>query len=129
MRLMKRLQRETGMAIMFITHNLGVIANMADDVAVMYMGKVVEFGGVREIFKNPKHPYTRALLRSVPKFGEADGNRLATIRGSVPIPLDPPDACPFANRCDEFIVGRCDRRMPPAIEIEPGHSVNCVLYE
>jgi peptide/nickel transport system ATP-binding protein len=129
LRLMKRLQRETGMAIMFITHNLGVIANMADEVAVMYMGKIVEFGSVRHIFKNPKHPYTQALLRSIPKFGESDGNRLATIRGSVPVPVNPPDMCPFASRCEQFIAGRCDQRMPPAVEIEPGHAVNCVLYE
>lgn len=128
-RLMKRLQRETGMAIMIITHNLGVVANMADDVAVMYMGRIVEYGSVQQIFKRPKHPYTRALLRSIPKFGGMDGDKLATIRGSVPIPLDPPDSCPFSNRCDEFQAGRCDRRMPPAIELEPGHFVNCVLYE
>jgi peptide/nickel transport system ATP-binding protein len=128
-RLMKRLQQETGMAIIFITHNLGVIANMADDVAVMYMGKIVEFGSVRQILKNPKHPYTQALLRSIPKFGETSGNRLATIRGSVPIPLNPPDACPFANRCESFIAGRCDRRMPPPTQVEPGHTVNCILYE
>jgi len=129
LRLMKRLQRENGMAIMFITHDLGVIANMADDVAVMYLGKTVGFGGVRQIFNNPKHPYTRGLLRSIPKFGQTSGNRLATVKGTVPVPIDPPDACPFANRCPEFIGGRCDVRMPPAIEVEPGHKVNCVLYE
>ncbi len=129
LRLMKRLQRENGMAIMFITHDLGVIANMADDVAVMYLGKIVEYGNVRQIFKDPKHPYTQGLLRSIPKFGQAEGNRLATIKGTVPVPLDPPDACPFASRCEHFIAGTCDERMPPATTIEPGHTVNCVLYE
>ena len=129
LRLMKRLQRDNGMAIMFITHDLGVIANMADDVAVMYLGKIVEYGAAREIFKNPKHPYTIGLIRSIPKFGEKEGTHLATIRGTVPVPLDPPDACPFANRCDEFIAGKCDARMPHAVQVAPSHSVNCVLYE
>ena len=129
LRLMKRLQAENGMAIMFITHDLGVIANMADDVAVMYLGKIVEFGSLRQVFKNPKHPYTKGLMRSIPKFGETEGDRLATIKGTVPIPLDPPDACPFASRCSEFIAGTCDARMPDTIEVEPGHTVNCVLYE
>lgn len=129
LRLMKKLQRDNGMAIMFITHDLGVIANMADDVAVMYLGKIVEFGSLRQIFKNPKHPYTRGLLRSIPKFGESDGGKLATIKGTVPIPLDPPNACPFANRCEEYIAGPCDARMPPPVSVEPGHTVNCVLYE
>ncbi|MCY4072040.1 MAG: ABC transporter ATP-binding protein [Chloroflexi bacterium] len=129
LRLMKRLQRDNGMAIMFITHDLGVIANMADDVAVMYLGKIVEYGTSRQIFNDPKHPYTKGLLRSIPKFGTTIGKHLATIKGTVPVPLDPPDACPFANRCAEFIAGACDVRMPAAVAVAPGHSVNCVLYE
>ena len=129
LRLMKRLQRDNGMAIMFITHDLGVIANMADDVAVMYLGKIVEYGAARQIFNDPKHPYTRGLMRSIPKFGATDGKRLATIRGTVPVPLDPPDACPFASRCGEFIPGRCDARMPAETSVAPGHKVSCVLYE
>ena len=129
LRLMKRLQREFGMAIIFITHDLGVIANMADDVAVMYMGKMVEYATVQQIFKRPQHPYTQGLLRSIPKFGQPVGGQLETIQGSVPVPLDPPDACPFANRCPQFIPGRCDVRMPVAIETEPGHTVACVLYQ
>ncbi len=129
LRLMKRLQRDNGMAIMFITHDLGVIANMADDVAVMYLGKIVEYGAARQIFKDPKHPYTRGLMRSIPKFGATEGKRLATIRGTVPVPLDPPDACPFASRCAEFMPGRCDVAMPEAVTVAPGHSVNCLLYE
>ena len=129
LRLMKRLQQEAGMAIMFITHDLGVIATMADDVLVMYMGKVVEYGTVRQIFKNPQHPYTQGLLRSIPKFGQPVGDKLATIKGSVPVPLDPPDECPFANRCDQFIPDRCDAQMPAIIETEAGHTVRCVLYE
>jgi peptide/nickel transport system ATP-binding protein len=128
LRLMKRLQQEHDMGIMFITHDLGVIANMADDVAVMYLGKIVEFGSLRQVFKNPHHPYTKGLMRAIPKFGETEGTKLATIKGSVPVPINPPDACPFASRCEEFIAGRCDVQMPPAIEVEPGHTVNCVLY-
>ena len=129
LRLMKRLQRDNGMAIMFITHDLGVIANMADDVAVMYLGKIVEYGASRQIFNDPKHPYTKGLMRSIPKFGTTIGKHLATIKGTVPVPLDPPDACPFANRCGDFIAGTCDVRMPDAVAVAPGHSVNCVLYE
>ena len=129
LRLMKRLQRDNGMAIMFITHDLGVIANMADDVAVMYLGKIVEYGAARQIFKDPKHPYTKGLMRSIPKFGATEGAHLATIKGTVPLPLDPPDACPFASRCSEFIPGKCDLTMPEAVTVAPGHSVNCVLYE
>ena len=129
LRLMKRLQRDNGMAIMFITHDLGVIATMADDVAVMYLGKIVEYGSARQIFKTPKHPYTKGLIRSIPKFGATEGAHLATIKGTVPVPLDPPDACPFANRCGDFIAGECDAGMPPAVTVAPGHSVSCVLYE
>lgn len=129
LRLMKRLQRDNGMAIMFITHDLGVIANMADDVAVMYLGKIVEYGASRQIFNDPKHPYTKGLMRSIPKFGTTVGKHLATIKGTVPVPLDPPDACPFASRCGDFIAGKCDVRMPAAVAVAPGHSVNCVLYE
>ena len=129
LRLMKTLQAEMGMSIMFITHDLGVIANMADDVAVMYLGRVVEYGSVRQIFRTPKHPYTQALLRSIPRTGRRARVRLETIEGIVPVPLDPPDICPFADRCTQFIPGRCDERVPDFLEIAPGHSVRCILYE
>ena len=129
LRLMKRLQAEMGMSIMFITHDLGVIANMADDVAVMYLGRVVEYGSVRQIFRTPKHPYTQALLRSIPRTGRRARVRLETIEGIVPVPLDPPDICPFADRCTQFIPGRCDEKVPDFLGIAPGHSVRCILYE
>ena len=129
LRLMKTLQAEMGMSIMFITHDLGVIANMADEVAVMYLGRVVEFGSVRQIFRTPKHPYTQALLRSIPRTGRRARVRLDTIEGIVPVPLDPPDVCPFADRCSQFIPGRCDEKVPDFLEIEPGHTVRCILYE
>ncbi|MCZ0939192.1 MAG: ABC transporter ATP-binding protein [Caldilineaceae bacterium] len=129
LRLMKTLQAEMGMSIMFITHDLGVIANMADEVAVMYLGRVVEFGTVRQIFRSPQHPYTQALLRSIPRTGRRARVRLDTIEGIVPVPLDPPDICPFAERCTQFIPGRCDEKVPDFLETEPGHSVRCILYE
>ena len=129
LRLMKNLQEEIGMSIMFITHDLGVIANMADDVAVMYLGRVVEFGTVRQIFRDPQHPYTQALLRSIPMIGRDRGKKLASIRGTVPVPLDPPRKCGFADRCSEFIAGRCDVDVPPLLETDSGHLVRCVLYE
>ena len=129
LRLMKRLQAEMGMSIMFITHDLGVIANMADEVAVMYLGRVVEYASVRQIFRTPKHPYTQALLRSIPRTGRKAGVRLETIEGNVPVPLDPPDICPFADRCPQFIPGRCDEKVPDFLGIAPGHSVRCILYE
>ncbi len=129
LRLMKTLQAEMGMSIMFITHDLGVIANMADEVAVMYLGRVVEFGSVRQIFRTPKHPYTQALLRSIPRTGRRARVRLETIEGIVPVPLDPPDICPFADRCTQFIPGRCDEGVPDFLEIDQGHSVRCILYE
>ncbi|HLV36230.1 MAG TPA: ABC transporter ATP-binding protein [Spirillospora sp.] len=129
LRLMKNLQAEIGMSIIFITHDLGVIANMADEVAVMYLGRVVEFGTVRQIFRNPQHPYTRALMQSIPMIGRTRGEKLASIQGTVPVPIDPPRQCGFADRCPEFIAGRCDADVPPLIETEPGHQVRCVLYE
>lgn len=128
LRLMKNLQQEIGMAIIFITHDLGVIANMADEVAVMYLGRVVEHGSVRQIFHHAQHPYTRALLKSIPMIGRNRDEKLASIRGTVPVPLNPPRRCGFADRCPEFISGRCDADVPPLIETEPGHQVRCVLY-
>ncbi len=126
LRLMKRLKHEFGMAIMFITHDLGVIANMADDVAVMYRGKLVEFGTVRQVLKAPKHPYTKALLRSIPNFS-ANRERLKAISGTVGIPLNPPNECPYNNRC-EFVTAECFTAMPEITRFADGHSVACYRY-
>jgi oligopeptide/dipeptide ABC transporter ATP-binding protein len=130
LRLMRELQRELGMAIMYITHNLGVVAQMTEEVIVMYMGKVVEQANVDTIFHNPKHPYTRALLRSIPRLGQRtrERQRLETIRGSVPDPYSTPKGCPFHPRCNQRIRGVCDQQEPPNIQIESGHKVRCVLY-
>ncbi|QDP98821.1 ABC transporter ATP-binding protein [Microlunatus elymi] len=127
--LLKSLQREFGMAIMLITHDLGVAAQMADRVVVMYLGKVVECGELRSLFAHPKHPYTRALLRSVPALGMRRGARLDPVRGMVPHPYDRPTGCAFHDRCDYFIPGRCEVAEPPMITDDDGHQVRCVLFE
>ena len=116
-------------AVMFITHDLKVIGDMADRVIVIYAGKIVERALVDDIFYNPKHPYTQALLRSIPRTGRRARVRLETIEGIVPVPLDPPDICPFAERCSQFIPGRCDEKVPDFLETGPVHSVRCILYE
>ena len=127
--LMRRLQDEMGMAIMYITHNLGVIAQMAEDVVVMYMGEVVEQADVDTIFHAPVHPYTRALLQSIPRLGQklGDGRRLASIRGMVPDPYALPKGCKFHPRCGAFKAGLCDQIEPEMIEVSPGHRVRCFL--
>ena len=127
--LLQSLQKELGMAIMLITHDLGVAAQMSDDVAVMYLGAVVERGDLYTIFREPQHPYTQALLRSVPKLGRRFGQRLAPVRGMVPHPYHRPTGCPFHDRCDSFIAGTCDTKAPPVIVRDDGHEVRCVLYE
>jgi len=126
--LMQDLQEKLGMAIMFITHDLGVIAKMAESVIVMYLGKVVERTDVDSIFHDPRHPYTRSLLKSIPLLGRK-AKRLEAVAGMVPDPYAIPSGCPFHPRCPDFIMGRCDQEEPPWIEVEPGHGVRCVLYE
>jgi len=127
--LMRELQADIGMSIMFITHNLGVIAQMCDEVAVMYLGQIVESAPVDNLFFNPKHPYTTALLESVPHIGSRAKDRLASIRGMVPDPYSTVPGCPFHPRCDSFMPGICDQAMPPITDIEPEHYVRCYLYE
>jgi peptide/nickel transport system ATP-binding protein len=128
--LMKGLQQEFGMAIMFITHNLGVIAEMADDVVVMYLGKEVELAPVDDTFYNPYHPYTRDLLRSIPRIGRKSTERLHTITGSVPDPYNIPKGCPYHPRCRDFMAGKCEIDQEiPFFEVGPNHRVRCWLYE
>ncbi len=125
--LLRIIQDEFGMAVMFITHNLGVVAQIADEVAVMYLGRVVERAGVDAIFENPQHPYTQALLRSIPRLGarKAHGERLNAIAGMVPHPLDRPPGCPFNTRCAEAVRGLCDRLDPQLGEVAKGHLAAC----
>lgn len=127
--LMRRLQNQFDMAILFITHNLGVVAEMADRVMVMYLGKVVEIASVDDIFYNPKHPYTKKLLESIPRLGKGKGKRLNTIRGMVPDPFSIPAGCPFRTRCDEAVTGVCDRYVPQHIQLANDQSVSCHLYD
>ena len=124
--LMNSLQAQFNMAILIITHNLGVIAEMADRVAVMYMGQVVESGDVRTIFHQPLHPYTVGLLQSIPKMGRQVKERLIPIPGSVPDPFSVPERCAFRDRCPA-IAAKCGEEAA-MIEIEPGHYVRCCLY-
>jgi peptide/nickel transport system ATP-binding protein len=127
--LMSGLQKEYGMAIMYITHDLGVIAEMAEEIAVMYLGRIVERGSADSIFYSPKHPYTQALLKSIPKIGKARGGRLDAIEGSVPDLFHVPAGCPFHNRCPQFMPGICDKIVPELIEASPGQWASCLLYD
>lgn len=128
LKLMQSLQDDLGMAILFITHDLGVIAAMAQEVIVMYLGRIVERADVRSLFHAPKHPYTQALLRSIPRIERNRKTRLNTIEGMVPSPFNIPPGCPFHPRCPLAIPGRCDVEDPPTVDVGGGHLVNCVLY-
>lgn len=131
--LMRNLQQELGMAIMFITHDLGVIAQMTEYVVVMYLGEVVESASVGEIFSDPKHPYTQALLNSIPQLGrkslEGKRDRLMAVRGSVPDPYQIPKGCPFHPRCPHSDGDRCIREKPVLREIHSGHFAQCHYAE
>jgi peptide/nickel transport system ATP-binding protein len=127
--LLRELQARTGMAIMLITHDLGVIAEMADDVVVMYLGRVVEEGPVDQIFHNPKHPYTKALLRSIPSVQSTPRVKLPTISGSIPHPFNRPPGCPFHPRCPDYMPGTCDGEMPLLSVVGERQAVSCFLYE
>jgi len=128
--LMRDLQAELGMSILLITHDLGVVAEMAHDVAVMYLGRVVEQASTETIFGRPLHPYTLALMRSIPGRETERKSRLATIRGSVPDPFQHVPGCPFHPRCDEAEAGLCDVGDPPCLKaLAPGHSVACFVRQ
>jgi len=129
--LLRSLQAREGMAIVLITHNLGVVAEMCDEVVVMYLGRVVEEGPVDAIFHAPRHPYTRALLRSIPSIHAPVRTRLPTLHGAVPHPYNRPTGCPFHPRCPEVIRGTCDGAEPglrPVADGADGHRVSCFLY-
>ncbi|MBA7583708.1 Dipeptide transport ATP-binding protein DppD [subsurface metagenome] len=123
--LIKELQKEFGMSLMIITHDLGVIGEMADNVIVMYVGKVVEKASTKDIFENPLHPYTKALLKSLPKIGRKE--RLVSISGSVPNPYLLPKGCSFAPRCNEA-KDICKKEIPPMCKLEGNHCVYCWNY-
>ena len=127
--LLLQLRDENEMAIIFITHDLGVIAEIADDVAVMYLGQVVETGPVEEIFESPKHPYTIALLNSIPSMVAAPRDRLPSITGAIPHPQNRPSGCPFHPRCPSFIPDVCNQREPSNTTIDSNRKVRCFLHE
>jgi peptide/nickel transport system ATP-binding protein len=122
--LMKELQQKIGMALLLITHDLGVVAEQADDVAIMYAGKMVERSNTREIFTKPFHPYTVGLLNSLPRTGGAKRHRLDAIPGVVPNPLHLPSGCRFRDRCPKA-ADLCAQTEPELVEKEPGHTVAC----
>jgi oligopeptide/dipeptide ABC transporter ATP-binding protein len=127
--LLEELQERIGMSIMIITHDLGVVSELSDDVVVMYWGKMVEYASVDTAFYNPLHPYTKALLKSIPKLGKRGKERLEPIRGSVPDPFETVIGCAFFPRCPEGTAGMCDVGGPPPLaEVEPGHRVACHLF-
>jgi peptide/nickel transport system ATP-binding protein len=127
--LMAELQQESGMAMMLITHNLGVVAQMAEEVIVMYLGKIVERADVQTIFNNPKHPYTQELLKSIPRLSRTkQTERLTAISGNVPPPFVRPSGCHFHPRCPAFMPGVCDVVEPKTITVGENHTTSCLLF-
>ncbi len=126
--LLKTLQKEEGCSVMLITHDLGVIAEMADEVVVMYAGRVIEKGTAEEIFHNPMHPYTIGLQKSKPLITSSSTEPLYSIPGQVPNPINLPNCCYFRNRCEKCI-GKCNGEYPPEIKVSDTHYVSCYLYD
>ncbi len=127
--LIKNLQKQLGMAVMLITHDLGVVAEVCDEVVVMYLGEVVEQASVDSLFYDPLHPYTKALLRSIPRLGYGREQQLNPIEGSIPDPYNRPHGCPFHDRCDMMMPGKCDIIHPKLTHMPDGRTVRCLLYE
>jgi oligopeptide/dipeptide ABC transporter ATP-binding protein len=126
--LMRNLRKDFGSSVMFITHNLGVIAQIADEVFIMYLGKIVESGNVGDIFHNPKHPYTIDLLQAIPKITGVTKERLVAIEGGIPSPFERVSGCPFHPRCNRIIKGVCETQVPKKIDFGNGHQATCHLY-
>lgn len=126
--LLRQLQAQHSMSIIFITHDLGVIAQIADYVVVMYLGRVMETGPVDDIFHHPQHPYTKALLKSIPTIQSQARVALPTIEGSIPHPFNRPTGCPFHPRCPEFMENTCDKRLPALQPVNQTQSVSCFLH-
>ncbi|MDR5694149.1 MAG: ABC transporter ATP-binding protein [Armatimonadota bacterium] len=129
--LLRRLQRELSLTYLFISHDLSLVRTVADTIAVMYLGKIVEIAPAGELFRSPSHPYTRALLSAIPVVDEAEKELVPekiTLSGEIPSAAQIPAGCPFHPRCYVRIEG-CDRVVPELIEIAPGHSVRCLLYD
>ena len=123
------LQEEIQKTIIFITHDFGIVAKMCDRVAVMYAGKIVEQGDVRQIFNNPQHPYTEALLSAVPIADPDIVKEHIILEGDIPSALNPPSGCPFHTRCHRKIEGLCDYEIPPLKHLSSGHDISCHLTD
>jgi oligopeptide/dipeptide ABC transporter ATP-binding protein len=126
--LMRDLRQDFGSSVMFITHNLGVIAQIADEVYIMYLGKIVEHGVVDDIFHDPKHPYTVDLLQAIPKITGKTKERLVAIEGSIPSPFERISGCPFHPRCNQIIHGVCENQVPQITDFGNDHTAFCHLY-
>ena len=120
--------KDFGMGIVFITHDLGVIAQTADTVAVMYLGRVVEKGPVRQVIGNPSHPYTQGLIQALPRLDELD-SPLTPIPGDIPSPLERPNGCVFNTRCSQFLGSQCSAEIPEFTPISHDHMVACHIYQ
>ena len=123
----KSLSAEMGTAVILITHDLGVVAGMCDRVCVMYSGRIVERGGTQQLFADPRHPYTKALLRSIPRVDASGRQKLHSIKGQPPNLIDMPDCCPFYPRCDS-VLDVCRHRYPPETSFDDAHAAHCWLY-
>jgi oligopeptide/dipeptide ABC transporter ATP-binding protein len=123
LKLLQKIQQETGVSIIFITHDLGIVVRMCEVVCIMYMGKVVESGKVKGVWDNPIHPYTEALIKSIPDMHKKT-EKLYSVKGSIPSPLNIPSGCAFHPRC-EHITDRCSQEYPPEVQISPDHYVSC----
>jgi peptide/nickel transport system ATP-binding protein len=126
--LLEKLQADLGLTYLFITHNLGVVEYLADEVAVMYLGRIVERGKTEEVFGNPRHPYTQALLSAVPKIDPATGMAKIRLAGDIPSPINPPAGCHFHPRC-AYVMPRCREQYPPVYSLSNSHAANCFLYD
>ncbi|SCP95137.1 ABC transporter ATP-binding protein [Anaerobium acetethylicum] len=126
--LMDKLKKEYDTAIMLITHDMGVVCELADDVAVMYMGNIIESGSAREVLKSPGHPYTKALLKSIPILGKGANQDINPIKGSTPDPFNRPTGCQFAPRCD-YACDKCNEAMPEENQVGGTHMVRCIRFQ
>lgn len=126
--LMDHLKKNYNTAIMLITHDMGVVCELADDVAVMYMGNIIESGSAEEVLDHPTHPYTRALLKSIPVLGRGAEQDINPIKGSTPDPYNRPPGCQFAPRCD-YACPECDKCMPEEVQLGGTHMVRCARYQ
>lgn len=125
--LIDNLKKKFNTSLLLITHDLGVVAEVCDKVAIVYAGRIVEYGNLEHIYNNPKHPYTNGLFGSIPDFSKK-AHRLNPIKGLMPDPSNLPEGCAFAERCPNA-TDECRKRQPSAAEVEPGHSVRCLMYE